>query len=183
MKNPWKTVKENKIYENKYGYTLWDNDVITPAGKPGKFMVLESLGFVTIVALTPAKKVLMVDQWRYALGCKTLEIPAGKIDIGEKSPLSVAKRELREECGAVSQKWRLLKTYYVGNGAMCIKGHLFLALDVDILSAPEQEDTETITLKQIPYKKLFTMIKSHRITDERTILGLLFADKYFKKYL
>lgn len=76
MTNPWKTVKKNYIYENKFGYKLRDDDVTTPSDKPGKYMVLESTGYVTIVALTHHKEVILTRQWRYPIEEESLEIPA-----------------------------------------------------------------------------------------------------------
>ena len=51
-----------------------------------------------IVAFADRDRILMVRQWRYALGAETLEIPAGKMDPGEPAD-TCAGRELFEETG------------------------------------------------------------------------------------
>ena len=59
-------------------------------------------GTVIIVAMRNNGKV--VRQYRYGQHSVSLELPAGRIDPGEK-PLNAAKRELREETGHVAAKW------------------------------------------------------------------------------
>jgi len=84
---PWKTIKKNIIYQNKFGYILRDDDVITPAGKRGKYMVLESNGYVVIIALTSDRKIIMTRQWRYPIKEESLELPAGNLEKEENGAL------------------------------------------------------------------------------------------------
>lgn len=177
MNNPWKLVKENIIYQNKFGYTLHDDDVITPNGQPGKFMVLESRDFAIIIAITKDKKIIMVRQWRYAMGHECLELPAGKIEEGEDN-LVAAKRELEEETGAVGKNWQEIKSYWLGNGAMRIKGHIYLVKDATFTGNNHQDDTEQITVETYTYPQLLEMMDENIIDDERSMLSLLLLKKY-----
>ena len=176
IKNPWQTTKQNIIYQNKFGYTLRDDDVITPAGKPGKYMVMESRDFAVIVALTPNNKVVFERHWRYPINQESLEIPAGGVEPGE-NPLETAKRELLEETGATSAVWKKLISYWTGNGAMKIRGHIFLAKDVIIKPDHPTEETEKISVELIDFNQALFKIDSGEITDDRTLLGLLYASK------
>ena len=65
--------------------------VVLPDGRRGTREVVEHPGAVGIVALTDADEVLMVEQYRYAVGRTLLEIPAGCLEPGE-SPLDCAVR-------------------------------------------------------------------------------------------
>lgn len=180
MSNPWKLLKRNLIYENKFGYHLYDDDVLTPSGKEGKYMVLESRGFVGIVALTEDKKVLLIKQWRYAVGQEFVEIPAGTLEDNE-DPLFTAKRELLEETGATSDNWVKLSSYWLGNGAMKIKGHLYLAQDV-VVGSDHQEADEKISVEQIDFNKAVEMVTSGKIEEGRTISGILLAEKHLNQH-
>jgi len=177
MINPWKLVKENIIYQNKFGYTLRDDDVITPAGKPGKFMVLESRGFAVVIAITKENKIIMVRQWRYTMGRECLELPAGGINKDEDN-LIAAKRELEEETGAISDDWQEIKSYWLGNGAMRVKGHIFLAKNAKLTGTIHTDDTEKIIIETYTYSELMDMINKNIITDDRSLLSLLLLPKY-----
>jgi ADP-ribose pyrophosphatase len=76
-----------------------------PADKP--YYRINAPNGVLVVALTADARIILVRQFRPALGCHTLEIPAGSVDPGE-SPLDAAARELLEESGFVCATLRLL---------------------------------------------------------------------------
>ncbi|MFA5894819.1 MAG: NUDIX hydrolase [Candidatus Shapirobacteria bacterium] len=178
MNNPWKTINKNVIFENKLGYKLRNDDVITPGGHEGKYMVLESHGFVGIVAVDKDKNVLMENIWRYPVEKEFFEIPAGTIEDGEE-PLSTAKRELLEETGYVSNKWTLLADYWSGNGAMKLHGHIFLAQDIEFKEITQNPDsTEKIKTSLVKYIDLLTQIKENKIDEARTLIGLLTAKEF-----
>jgi len=176
----WKTVKRNLIYENKFGYKLYDDDVITPLGRPGKYMVLESRSFAIIVAITKDKKVVMTKQWRYPVGRKFLELPAGGLEEGE-APLQSAKRELLEETGATSNNWKRLAYFWFGNGAMKIKAYVYLAQNAEISCQSQQDETEDIEIKLIDFDQLITMIREQKLHEDRTIIALLLAKDYLER--
>lgn len=179
MSNPWKFLKRNLIFQNKFGYKLFEDDVTTPSGSEGKYMVLESLGFVTIIALTRDKKILMERQWRYPVGKEFLELPAGTID-EEENPLESAKRELLEETGSTSDNWVKLSSYWLGNGAMKIRGHVFLAQDI-FVGQDSQEAVEKISVEYLDFDEAVKMVVDGKIDEDRTITGLLLAEKYLNK--
>lgn len=68
------------------------------AGSAEPHYALAAPDYVTVLALTPAREVLLVEQFRPAVGRVTLELPSGNVDAGE-TPIIAAARELREETG------------------------------------------------------------------------------------
>lgn len=65
-------------------------------------------GAVIIIAVTPEDRILFVEQWREAISCKTIEMPAGLIgdldDHAHESAIAAAQRELLEETGYRSER-------------------------------------------------------------------------------
>lgn len=70
-------------------------------------LVLESVDWVNLVALTEADELVMVRQHRFGVGYPTLETPGGMVDAGEDS-LTAARRELLEETGFGGGEWSYL---------------------------------------------------------------------------
>ncbi len=70
-------------------------------------LVLQSVDWVNLVALTEPGESVMVRQYRFGVGYPTLETPGGMVDPGENS-LAAAQRELAEETGYTGGNWRYL---------------------------------------------------------------------------
>lgn len=169
-------VQKNVVHTNKFGYTVYNDDIITPNNKPGKYFYIEHTGYAFVVALTRDMKVAMVRQWRYPTNVEFLELPAGGIEEGE-DPLESAKRELKEETGGESEKWVKLTEYWLANGIAKIKGHLYLALDVNF-GKHQFDATEKMQMELVDFKDAVKGVMEGRFEDERSQMGLLFADKY-----
>ena len=78
-------------------------------------LVLETPGWVNVVALTDQRRLVVVRQFRCGIAQITTEIPGGMVDPGEESE-DAARRELREETGYTSRRWSYLGSVY-GNPA------------------------------------------------------------------
>jgi len=92
-------------------------------------IVLESVDWVNLVALTADGRSVMVRQFRFGVGYSTLETPGGMVDPGE-TPLAAAQRELREETGYTGGTWDYLGAVEPNPAFHNHLCHHFLARDV-----------------------------------------------------
>ena len=121
-----KQVSSELIFDGKVLHVYRD-DIALPDGKPAFREYIRHVGAVCVIPITDAKEVVCVKQYRYAGGEVLLEIPAGKLDSKEEDPEAAARRELREETGAICGKLMYLGRY-LGSPAIldeCI--HMYLA--------------------------------------------------------
>lgn len=118
-----------------------------PAGAPVlKRLVLESVDWINVVALTPDGLSVMVDQYRFGIGERTLETPGGMVDAGE-TPLEAAKRELLEETGYGGGEWSSLGAVQPNPAIHPHLCHHFLARDVERVREPRLGEGEAIGLE------------------------------------
>ena len=129
-------------------------------------------GAVCIVALKDNGNIIMEYQYRYAVGEVVLEIPAGKLDYREEDRLSAAKRELREETGAVAEKWTYLGEYIPSPAIMEERISMYLAEDLTFTECDYDED-EFMTLAEIPLEQAVEMVLAGLLPDGKTQTSLL----------
>jgi ADP-ribose pyrophosphatase len=102
-----------RLEERHYGDDLilfrarYDHCRHPVSGQVHKRIVLESVDWVNLVALTTDGRCVMVRQYRFGVGYATLETPGGMVDAGE-TPLAAAQRELAEETGYRGGTWDYL---------------------------------------------------------------------------
>jgi ADP-ribose pyrophosphatase len=138
-------------------------------------------GAVTIVAILPDRRLLLVRQYRHAAGEALLELPAGTLDrqpdgsLEERLP--AAKRELTEETGYRAGQWRELAAFFTAPGFASELMTMFLATDVSPDPAYRGPDPdERLILEPIPFDDMLALAHSAQIRDAKTLLGLYLVD-------
>jgi ADP-ribose pyrophosphatase len=92
-----KTISSKEIFKGRV-IDLYVEEVKLPNGNKSTREIVKHPGAVAVIAITPDNKIVMVEQYRKPLGRTIVEIPAGKLEKGEK-PEVTAQRELEEETG------------------------------------------------------------------------------------
>lgn len=144
-----------------------------PNGRQSTREIVEYAGAVAVVAIDGDGQVLLVRQYRYAVGRELLEIPAGKLEPGEE-PQSAARRELMEETGFTPRCLRPLLRFFSTPGFTSEEMNLFLATELEPGKASPDED-EFVELVKVPLQKARRMIESGEIQDAKSIVGILAA--------
>ncbi len=133
--------------------------------------VVRHAGSAVMMAVDEKKRVLLVRQYRLPAEKELWELPAGRLDPGEK-PLQAAKRELMEETGYKARKWTKLTSFYASPGYVQERMTIFLATDLTAGEATPMDD-ERIETRWFTRKELADMIAGGKIEDAKTMLGYL----------
>jgi len=136
--------------------------------------VVRHPGAVAVVPITNEGDVVLVRQFRYAVGATLLELPAGTLAPGER-PLACARRELAEETGHVARRWQRLARFFSAPGFCDEVLHCYLAADVRRTRAPQPEDDEAIEVVTLPLAGALDLVQRGTIRDSKSIIGLLLA--------
>lgn len=116
--------------------------------------------------------VVLVEQFRPALGRRILELPAGRLRRGEE-PVEGARRELAEETGYQAGDMRLLARFYPSVGLSRHKVHLYYTVH-PILGETNWDATEDIEVKIIPVDQVPNLLIEGRAADAKTHMGLVY---------
>ncbi len=135
--------------------------------------VLEHTGGVAVVPIDGDDKVLMVRQYRHAVGQELLEIPAGTVKKGEDHVLCAA-RELQEEVGMKADNLDLIGEFFLAPGYSSELMRVYLATGLTPSSLPQDEDEE-IVVEKVPFAEAVRMAIQSELHDAKSIVGLLLA--------
>lgn len=179
-KAPGKTKGKAQIVTSKLAYqgkvfSVYTETVREPNGVEAVRDVVRHSGSVVILAVddtNPRNPLVVIErQFRHAADQYLLELPAGRVEPGEKT-LAAAKRELIEETGYRASKWTKLVRYYASPGFVAEWMEIYLATGIKAGTAQPEED-EKIEVTLVPLKELVKMCTSGEIHDGKTIIGAL----------
>ena len=164
-------IGSRRVYEGRVISVRLD-DVEMPSGRRLVYEVVEHRGAVVIVPLTGDGTVLLVRQFRQAVGQELLELPAGTLEQGE-TPEACARRELADEVERAAGRWELLLRFFPSPGILTEEMHVFLAQDLRPAAAEREE--EDLRVEPLPLREARRRIGSGEIRDAKSIVGLLLA--------
>ncbi len=143
--------------------------------KGGKVFFIDTIEHSSSSVVLPMRDprtVLLIRQFRPAIGREIWEVPAGTLEAGE-SPLQCARREMEEEAGYRAGRMRRLAVFYPSPGFCTEKMHLFLAERLTPLPQRLEPD-EQIRVHPVSVTRALRLLREGRILDAKTIIALLF---------
>ncbi|CAG1772951.1 partial ADP-ribose pyrophosphatase, partial [uncultured bacterium] len=105
---PWPSISEAQVTDCRIFKVRRVVRRSPRTGAEHDFFVLDAPDWVNVIALTPDRELVMVEQYRHGTQSVDLEIPGGVMDSHDVSPVATGVRELREETGYVGEAARLL---------------------------------------------------------------------------
>lgn len=147
-----------------------------PGGERFEREVVHHPGAVVVVPLSERGTVLMVRQYRAAVGAELLEVPAGKRDVAGEPTEVTAQRELAEEVGRRSGRLELLARFYNSPGFCDEHTWLYLARDLDTVPTdPQSAEERQMTVEEVPLADTPGLVAAGEIVDAKSIVGLCLA--------
>jgi ADP-ribose pyrophosphatase len=169
-------ISSRTVYEGPAFWVTTDQ-VQEPGGVSVRRDIIHHSGSVVILAVEdsgPTPQVLLERQYRHAAQDYLWELPAGRIDPGEK-PLPAARRELLEETGYTAAHWRRILHFYASPGFVAETMSVFLATGLCAGQAQPEPD-EIIHKRMVPLPTAIRMVMTGRIRDAKTISSVLWLD-------
>ena len=156
-------------------FKLREDKVVNPrTGKEHNMVVLECPDWVNIIALTNARKVVMVNQYRHGSETVELEIPGGMMDPGETDPVATAVRELAEETGYSGKNARKIGECFANPAIMNNRVHTILVENCRLTDEVQFDAGEDITTVLVDADDLPQLVKKGRIRHSIILAALQF---------
>ena len=169
MDGEWATQASRKVYEGRI-LNLRLDEVRLPSGRIALREIVEHRPAVAMLPVMPDGTILLIRQYRDAIGQQILEIPAGILNSGE-SPREAARRELQEEIGydaGLLEEWG---SFFTSPGFSDEKVTVFLASDL-VESRLEPDDDEFIHVVPVKPADIRDMLATGRVQDAKTVAAL-----------
>jgi ADP-ribose pyrophosphatase len=166
-------VNASKLLHIGRVFNIYQDNVTLDNGISLNMEIIRHPGASAIVAMTPEKEILLVKQYRYAIGGFIWEIPAGTF-LGQESPIECAQRELVEETGYAADTWKKIGEITPVPGYSDERIHLFLARDLT-KKAQNLDQDEVLAVHKISYQKVLNLIDKGEIQDAKTLSALFLA--------
>jgi len=173
-------VDRQVVHSSKY-LTFVRDTIEDAQGKRHTRELVIHPGAVTVAAVLPDGRVLLVRQYRHAAEKVMLELPAGTLDKlpdgSIEDPLDAAKRELWEETGHHAGSWRRLATFWTAPGFASERMTLFLA--TDLAKDPKHDGPaadENLIVEALPLEEALGRLRRDEIDDAKTLVGLFWLE-------
>lgn len=168
-----KTIKTESIYDGKI-IKLQVDDVVLPNGKTAKRELVKHQGAVAVIAITKDHKIVFVEQYRKPLERSLIEIPAGKLELGEE-PETTAVRELEEETGYTTKDLSFVTSFYSSPGFADELLHIYITDTLEKLDHPVAgDDDEFVEVLELTLDEAKQYVEEERIHDAKTNYAVLY---------
>jgi ADP-ribose pyrophosphatase len=173
---PWKKISSQLIGDFRIFKLRSDVKISPRTGKEHDFYVLDSVNWVNVVALTPARQLVMVEQYRHGSNTTELEIPGGMMDAGETDPVATAVRELREETGYEGTDARLLGKIYSNPAILSNTTYTVLIENCRMQHGVEFDSGEDLITRLVPVAEIPKLVAGEKIGHSLVVVALYHFD-------
>lgn len=174
-----KVMSTTALYQGRV-FRLDREELVLPNGRTVTLDLIRHPGAAAMVPVSGNNALIMVQQYRHAVGDFIWEIPAGTLQPHE-TPMECAERELREETGYAAARWEKLGEITPVPGYSDERITIFLATKL-MPSRQELDPDEVLKVHEVPLREAFHMIETGRIQDSKTISALFLAKRKLPAY-
>ncbi|WP_313409696.1 NUDIX hydrolase [Aeromicrobium sp.] len=172
----WPVAKSEVGYASDY-LTLTVDTIVGPDQQQHGRVVVRPRPAVGVVAVDEDRRILLVEQYRHAMGRRMLEIPAGLMDVDGEHPQQTAARELAEETDLVAGTWHELVRLAPTVGYSTETITLFHATDLSAVPEAEriEREAEEADMAQwwVDVDTAAEACLDGRIIDAKTVVAVL----------
>jgi 8-oxo-dGTP pyrophosphatase MutT (NUDIX family) len=173
---PWQKVSSEHVGNFRI-FTLRSDRVISPRTRQEHdIYVIDCVNWVNVIAVTPDRHLVMIEQYRHGSRTVELEIPGGMIDAKDTSPTAAGLRELREETGYEGENPRLIGHIFPNPAIMSNTCFTVLVENCRCLHPVEFDRGEDLVTRLVPIADLPQLVAAGKIQHSLVVVALYYFD-------
>lgn len=150
-------------------------EVTLPDGKLAEREIVRHGGAAAVIAFTNDQKLILVRQYRVAIGKTTLELPAGLYDEEDRDGMVTAQRELEEETGFRGKDWKFVTSFYSTPGFTDEFLEIYETVGLEkVENARPQDEDEFIEVVALDFDGAMDAYAQGELCDSKTVFALFY---------
>ncbi len=176
MIKPWEKVSSRPVGDFRI-FTIRSDRKISPRTQQAHdFFVIDSVDWVNVIALTPDRRLVMIEQYRHGSNTVELEIPGGMMDARDASPAAAGLRELREETGYAGENARVIGQVFPNPAIMSNICSTVLVENCHCLHPVEFDHGEDLLTRLVPAAEIPQLVAAGKIRHCLVVAALYHFD-------
>ena len=171
----WKTTNSETLVDTRWVKVRRDSVDLPNGQHIDDFYAITINDAAAIVAVDEDGNIILKREYRYCYGRDLIEVPAGTFEQGETDGLAVAKRELLEETGYVSDDWQYIGATVESSAKLTNYMHIYFANHCRKISGQHLDATEELEVLVMPLKQAVEMVMNNEICCNSSAHGILWA--------
>ncbi len=161
------TLASREVYRNHW-MRVREDEILRSNGELGLYGVVEKHDAAIILPIDQGR-VWLVEQFRYTIQERALELPQGGWEMEVENPEELARGELREETGLEAGQMTLLGSVWIAYGFTRQRQHIFLATGLTQASQQPDAEEEDLVVRSFPIPEFEEMMLKGVIRDSSTL--------------
>ncbi len=161
------TLSSREVYRNPW-LSVREDEILRSDGKRGFYGVVDKDDCAIILPIDHGR-VWLVEQFRYTIQERALELPQGGWEMQVENPEELARGELKEELGLEAKGMTYLGTLWIAYGFANQKQHVFLATGLTPTDKEPDPEEHDLVARSVPVEEFEEMMLSGVIRDNCTL--------------
>jgi len=174
--NPWTRTGTKPLGDFRVFTVRADQKISPRTNQSHEFYILDCVNWVNVVAVTPDKQLVMIEQFRHGSNTVELEIPGGTMDTTDQSPVATGIRELREETGYDGENARLIGEVFPNPAIMSNTCYTVLMENCQLRHSVEMDAGEDLVTRLVPIQQIPELVRTAKIRHSLVVAALYYFD-------
>jgi ADP-ribose pyrophosphatase len=176
MIKPWQKIGSQPAGDFRIFTIRSDRKTSPRTGKEHDFFIIDSVNWVNVIALTPQRELVMIEQYRHGSDTVELEIPGGMIDAHDASPIAGGVRELREETGYEGEQPQIIGQVFPNPAIMSNTCFTILVQNCQLEHPVEWDQGEDLITRLVPAADIPGLVAGGKIRHSLVVVALFHFD-------